>query len=728
MVLIAIGAFTWSATELADQGYPGGEIALSSLDLVTIAVPPALPLILTIGIGFAVSRLTKKQIFCTSPPRVNYAGKINMMCFDKTGTITEDDLALQEVQPMVSDGFGKGITETADLSGPLLDVMVTCHSVSKVKGTLLGHPVDVRMFESTKWDMKDPTTDTSKHTLQVMSNPGNSRQIEILRRFEFEPALQRMSVIIKNSDGKIYLCSKGSPEAIRSLSVSVPGTFDKVLREKAAEGIYVLGCGFRELAIKMEVVNELKRTEVENNLTFAGLLSFENKLKSDSVDTINQLLGADISVIMITGDNVHTAIAVGRKCGILDPEKPVAIGDMDEDSNIVWTDVDNPSKTYHAKDILPDPHFEIAATGKALKRFFTEKNFEVIDRAKIFARTTPDQKAEICERFVDRGFFVGMCGDGTNDCGALKTAHIGLALSEAEASVVAPFTSKKKVISDVVKVISEGRCALHTSFVAFKYMILYPIIQLISALRLYEASSVLGDFQYLYTDIVLVLPLAVFMCWTHPNEKLSKRTPPSSLFHPKIVISIIVEVILNIGGIVLINVILVGRSWYKPIIDIYPELGDKLEDTVVCLENFTTYLWANFPYIITAISFNNNTPFRKPFYTNIPFTITVIATFLLSWFLLVIPDCYKISILQIYPYSLDDTELWNPPLEFPAIPNVWRWEMFGLAVLCLVLCVVFESFILEGPVADWVNARWEAKEKSKKAYTPVATGSKTSQK
>lgn len=122
----------------------------------------------------------------------------------------------------------------------------------------------------------------------------------------------------------------------------------------------------------------------------------------------------------------------------------------------------------------------------------------------------------------------------TNDCGALKVAHIGLALSDAEASVVAPFTryfsmkfhwnfhSKKKVIGDVVKLIAEGRCALHTryslnmrvspniSFVAFKYMMMYPLIQLMSALILLNSYSILGDFQYLYTDIWLTLPLAIF--------------------------------------------------------------------------------------------------------------------------------------------------------------------------------------------------------------------------
>ncbi len=70
-----------------------------------------------------------------------------------------------------------------------------------------------------------------------------------------------------------------------------------------------------------------------------------------------------------------------------------------------------------------------------------------------------------------------MCGDGTNDCGALKAAHIGLSLSCAEASIVAPFTSKNQNLSDVIDVLKEGRCSLTTSFIAFKFMILYPVIQ-----------------------------------------------------------------------------------------------------------------------------------------------------------------------------------------------------------------------------------------------------------
>ena len=89
----------------------------------------------------------------------------------------------------------------------------------------------------------------------------------------------------------------------------------------------------------------------------------------------------------------------------------------------------------------------------------------------------------------------GMCGDGANDCGALKAAHVGISLSEAEASVAAPFTSKVSNITCVPTIIKEGRCALVTSFGVFKYMALYSMVQFISVLVLYTLHTNLSDNQ-----------------------------------------------------------------------------------------------------------------------------------------------------------------------------------------------------------------------------------------
>ena len=133
-------------------------------------------------------------------------------------------------------------------------------------------------------------------------------------------------------------------------------------------------------------------------------------------------------------------------------------------------------------------------------------------KAQIFARMSPDEKNEVVERLQSLGYTVLMCGDGANDCAALKAADVGISLSEAEASVAAPFTSHTPDISCVLDVIKEGRAALVTSFSCFKYMLvhnllyrmifqllipraLYSLIQFTTITLLYSFASSLGDFQ-----------------------------------------------------------------------------------------------------------------------------------------------------------------------------------------------------------------------------------------
>ena len=104
-----------------------------------------------------------------------------------------------------------------------------------------------------------------------------------------------------------------------------------------------------------------------------------------------------------------------------------------------------------------------------------------------------------------------MCGDGANDCGALKTADVGLSLSEAEASIAAPFTSQIQDISSVVILLREGRCALSTSFQCFKFIELYSMIQFTTVTLLYSMGSNLTDSQFLYIDLFILIPLSIFM-------------------------------------------------------------------------------------------------------------------------------------------------------------------------------------------------------------------------
>ena len=104
-----------------------------------------------------------------------------------------------------------------------------------------------------------------------------------------------------------------------------------------------------------------------------------------------------------------------------------------------------------------------------------------------------------------------MCGDGANDCGALKAAHAGISLSEAEASVASPFTSKQPNISCVPELIREGRAALVTSFGIFKYMAGYSLTQYASVIILYEIDSNLTDLQFLWIDLFLITGAYIYI-------------------------------------------------------------------------------------------------------------------------------------------------------------------------------------------------------------------------
>merc|ERR1719270_1449435 len=210
----------------------------------------------------------------------------------------------------------------------------------------------------------------------------------------------------------------------------------------------------------------------------------------------------------------------------------------------------------------------VAVTGRTwgiIKTHFSHILPKFILKGTIFSRMSPDQKASLVEDFQTLGYIVSMCGDGANDCGALKAAHVGVSLSEAEASVAAPFTSSISNISCIPKLIKEGRCALTTSFGVFKYMALYSFIQFISVLLLYTKKTNLGDTQFLYIDLVITTSVAVLMGRTGPWHTLVSKRPPGSLVSGPTLASILAQVVLCFLGQFGSMMYLHLRPWWTPV-------------------------------------------------------------------------------------------------------------------------------------------------------------------
>lgn len=314
-----------------------------------------------------------------------------------------------------------------------------------------------------------------------------------------------------------------------------------------------------------------------------------------------------------------------------------------------------PASRWRKRNHPQDEQVSIAISGAelaTLRQHCFQDYQRLIVTCTIFARMSPDQKTQLIEDLIDLGYCVGMCGDGANDCGALKAAHVGVSLSEAEASVAAPFTSTVADIDCVETLIREGRCALVTSFSCFKFMALYSFIEFTSVMIVYWIDSNLGDFQYLYVDLFVILSLAVTMGRTGPYVALAKKRPPGSLVTPVIITSLLLQIgihmIFQAGALLYLK----QQTWFVPL---QPSTsGDNIE----CFENTVIFLVSNFQYVWVSLAFSIAKPFRAPLYTNISYIIIVCALLGFNTFLTLHPSGWFANVLELMYLPSMSFRLW----------------------------------------------------------------------
>ncbi|CCK71358.1 putative acid anhydride hydrolase KNAG_0G03010 [Huiozyma naganishii CBS 8797] len=693
MAIVAMLGFSLSCIRFVKIGLDKRTMILRALDIITVVVPPALPATLTVGTSFALSRLKRKGIFCISPTRVNIGGKIDVMCFDKTGTLTEDGLDVLGVH-LSEPGqhgfkFGTLKSDSVDLfdkfslndcSSPLdvksknlLMSLLTCHSLRLVDGELIGDPLDFKMFQFTGWSFEEDFQKQKFHSLYEERHEGvmfpenndiipavvhpNSDDPEnkfidndphnflgIIRSFDFLSELRRMSVIVKLSSDDIYWAfTKGAPEVISEIcnKNTLPSDYNEILDHYTHSGNRVIACAGKILPKHTWLYSQkVSREEVECNMEFLGFIIFENKLKEATTPTLKVLQDASIRTIMCTGDNVLTAISVGRECGLVkEPKVYVPYLNNPDGEFLVWRDVDNYEDILDVATLQPvsqetTTDYTLAVTGEVFRILFASENNipedyinEILLKTSVYARMSPDEKHELMEQLQKIDYTVGFCGDGANDCGALKAADVGISLSEAEASVAAPFTSKVFDIRCVLDVIKEGRASLVTSFACFQYMSLYSAIQFITITILYSRGSNLGDFQFLYIDLFLIVPIAIFMSWSKPFDKLAKKRPSANLVSLKILLPMMLSFVIILLFQVIPWLYVQEEPWYvKPVVG-----GD---DAVQSSDNTVLFYVSNFQYILTAVILSVGPPYREPMSKNFGFIIDILVSLLASTLLM----------------------------------------------------------------------------------------------
>ncbi len=169
---------------------------------------------------------------------------------------------------------------------------------------------------------------SSEEDEEALLSGGCCLEVGILRQFPFSSELQRMSVLTRTlGESDVTLYCKGAPETIASLSVhsSIPQNFASILQGYARHGYRVLGVAQRQLKLSFVKAQRVPRQQVECELDFLGLVVLENRLKPQTEPVIAQLHAANIRSVMVTGDNLLTAISVARECGILEQQKELFI-------------------------------------------------------------------------------------------------------------------------------------------------------------------------------------------------------------------------------------------------------------------------------------------------------------------------------------------------------------------------------------------------------------------
>lgn len=684
------------------RGVPASSIVVRSLDVVTIVIPPALPAAMTIGIVFAQSRLRRALIYCISPRSINISGCVNCFCFDKTGTLTEEGLDLWGVVPAAGGKFQEPVADPSQLpwDSQLLQGMATCHSITVIDQQLSGDPLDLKMFEATNWVLEEPDIDdNSKYdviaptvvrpgpasTFKMPSVPSSNTsgdlpevaacppEVGIVRELPFSSGLQRMSVVTRVLGSTHFdVFCKGAPETIASLSRpdTVPGDFAETLTWYTQQGHRVLALGYRPLASSFAKVHRLPREELESQLSFVGLLVMENRLKPETTAVVRTLRAANVRTIMVTGDNMLTAVSVARDCEMIERGQEVHILSSSSDPSdmvpaLSWQSSQAPASQPHcgaAGDLLPNGatsismklgHPLVAVTGKTfavLREHYPDVLRRVAVCGAVFARMAPEQKQQLVELLQEMGYYVGMCGDGANDCGALKAAHAGISLSDTEASVASPFTSKVANISCVPALIKEGRAALVTSFGILKYMACYSMTQFASVLILYSLYSNLTDLEFLYIDLFLITLFAALFGRTEPSPTLDKRPPPSSLMGVTPLTSILSQITLVIATQLLGIVALWRQHWYRPHVAFD---GTGEEEELACHDNYAVFAVSVFQYITLAVVFSRGRPYRKTIFSNYWFIASLAFMTAFTLYLVLYPAEFLVNAFEFDIRDID---------------------------------------------------------------------------
>lgn len=346
------------------------EIFMMAVSLGVAAIPEGLAAIVTIVLALGVQRLVKRHAIVKKLPAVETLGAASVICSDKTGTLTQNKMTI--VETFVDNGQSE--TDLLTIGALCNDSKLTVTSASDFNVT--GDPTETA-FVSKAFEEKLDKNQLEQSMPRVAEIP-------------FDSERKLMSTVHKMEQGYRVMV-KGAPDVLLN-RCTLPAAQAQVVAEKNAEmasnALRVLGVAYKDIA---EVPAELTSEDLENNLTFVGLVGMIDPPRQEVKAAVEQCYEAGIRPVMITGDHKLTAVAIAKEL-----------------------------------DIFRDG--DLALTGAELDLMPQEILEEEVAKYSVYARVSPEHKMRIVKAWQAKGMVVAMTGDGVNDAPALKVADIGCAM------------------------------------------------------------------------------------------------------------------------------------------------------------------------------------------------------------------------------------------------------------------------------------------------------------
>ncbi|CAO1634754.1 unnamed protein product [Sympodiomycopsis kandeliae] len=471
LLIFAIAASYYVWTRGLEMGRPKGKLLLDCVLIITSVVPPELPMELSMAVNASLMALSKKAIFCTEPFRIPYAGRVDVCCFDKTGTITDEDLEVQGVAA-IGAKLPRDLIDLPRLPRETTLTLGAAHALVLLDDGIVGDPMEKTTLEAMGWKL-------NQGDLLVPSDPKTSAhrlEINIKRRFQFSSALKRMSTLstvadMGGSNRRLFAAVKGAPETLRGMYSKIPDGYDDTYKGFTRRGSRVLALGYKYVdGVSGNAINDVSREQVESGLEFAGFLIFHCPLKPDARATLQQLHDSSHRCIMITGDNPLTAVHVAGEVEIVDRETLIldARDGATNPQELAWRTPDEskiiPINASEPLDTSLFETYDVCLTGAAVSQYTDqlEKWDQLVQNTWVYARVSPAQKELILNTLKRLGYVTLMAGDGTNDVGALKAANIGVALLDGSTEDLAKIAEHQR--NERMKKVYESQLQLTLRF------------------------------------------------------------------------------------------------------------------------------------------------------------------------------------------------------------------------------------------------------------------------